>query len=257
MMLQITNHRVCRSKHVFHTRSFTHLRSRKTVVVRCEVFNVIPAVIGSALAFTSTYPMDTYKTLIQNDQSTRQNLFKGYKYGLALCCSSAFIYFNMYQKLTTMLPFMSASFISSIMSIVVKVPGKAVTKLLQNGSFLTLHSASSYIMRAYGPMGFYRGFLAYVMDDVPETVLKFFLFDYLETIFPGQRFVIGALTGILCSILLQPLDVLQTMLVCNIKNEKINYTTIDYTKGMFLAICINSIQNMVFYYMYYICKHIG
>lgn len=231
--------------------------TNRIVICKCATtpYSVIPAVISSIVAFTSTYPLDTYKTRVQvisKDKTKITGLLQGYIPGVLLCCTTAFIYFSMFQILLQHLTSTHASLMASFMSTFAKVPGKSITKLLQNGTFSSFHKAVTYIIDKYGYIGFYRGFWAYVLDDVPETALRFYLYAFFTSIFPAEKTLIGICAGVFSSILTQPFDVLQTNLVCNISTKKIDYKKINYFSGLLVALTINSIQATVFYRVYHI-----
>jgi hypothetical protein len=54
------------------------------------------------------------------------------------------------------MPFVYASVLSLAISILVQVPGKSITTLLQNGTFDTLHTAVVLILQKNCVFGLYR-----------------------------------------------------------------------------------------------------
>jgi hypothetical protein len=220
-------------------------------------FNIGPAVISSIAAFTSTYPLDTLKTRTQNETSTvavpksaHKALFQGYAAGVVLCVFSSLAYFSILFALSTCMYVAQASAAASFLSSFVKVPGKAITKLLQNGDFTSAHDAAQYIHDNYGIGGFFRGFWPYVLDDIPEMAIKVCLFKYLEAWFGLNTGLIGALSGVISSIVTQPLDLLQTRMMCNISKKPIDYTNLPYFSGLPLVLVINAVQSSVFLVTY-------
>jgi hypothetical protein len=247
-----------------HTRLYSHNSKHKTYCIkqsRTRVINVKcgyslgPALIGSMTAFSTTYPLDTYKTLIQTDTETKGiNLFQGWGPGIVVCCMNASVYFIVFSNLVHHLPLIPASMISTLCSCCLKVPGKAITKLLQNGDFPSSKSAVIFLYKNYGLMGFYRSFIPYIVDDVPQTALKFFLYDFFGKMYPCNPFLVGIFTGLISSILTQPLDVLQTRMICNISNKKLNYKNLNYFSGLTYTLIINSVQSIVFFNIHHIIK---
>jgi hypothetical protein len=236
-------------------RKVPQLRSIRHVAVvhaSCS-FNICPAVISSIAAFTSTYPLDTLKTRTQSEnvpKSAHKALFQGYAAGVVLCLFSSFAYFSILFALSTCMYIAQASAAASFLSSFVKVPGKAITKLLQNGDFASAHDAAQYIHNNYGIGGFFRGFWPYVLDDIPEMAIKVCLFKYLEAWFGQNTGLIGALSGVLSSIVTQPLDLLQTRMMCNISKNPIDYAKLPYFSGLPLVLIINAVQSGVFLVTY-------
>lgn len=225
-----------------------------SVVPKAQTYSIFPAVISSAIAFTTCYPLDTYKTRIQTDNKTNSSLYHGYKISLLLCCTITCIYFGWYRFFISMMSLQHATICASFATTCFKVPCKCVSKLLQNGSFDTFKDVFDFIMGHYGLMGFYRSFWLYVLDDVPETVLKFYLFSQIKMLFPENMALVGFITGMLTTIVTQPMDVLKTIMICNTTEIKIDLAKIDYTKGIWFVILINAIQSSIFLHVYHFLK---
>lgn len=258
-MLLANTHYLTKIHKIQYVKQSTRIKRNNNVCVRCS-YSCIPAILGSLAAFTTTYPLDTYKTFIQNDKSSKHiNIkrgFKGYSPGLILCCITSTIYFFIFTKISQHLPLLPASIISTFCSSLVKVPGKTITKLLQNGDFPNVQKATSFMFNKYGVNGFYRGFIPYIMNNVPETSLKFYFYNLLKNMYPNNSFIVGALTGLVVSIITQPLDVLQTKVMCNVSSTKLNYKKINYFSGICMSLLINSVQTCVFFHVHHIAKEL-
>lgn len=223
-----------------------------------DVYLTCPSVISSAVAFTTCYALDTYKTRIQSRKNPKvlikkslDNLYQGYFEGVLMCCIIACVYFTSLQYLSCHMASHHASMCASFLTTCVKIPFKSVVKLLQNGNFSSSNVAYTFLLKTYGIKGFFRGFWAYALDDVPETVLKFYLFSEIQKIVPKTMLIfVGCIAGSLSSVVTQPLDVLQTLLICNVSGEKIDYSKVNYFDGMFLTLLINSLQSAVFLQVY-------
>lgn len=247
-------HNIYTPRPVFKARS---RRQKNEVVCAAIPYSVYPSLIGVIASFTSTYPLDTYKTRVQVFKISKPktcSLFHGYPAGLLLCFTTSFIYFNTFQILLQHFNLTHASMIASFISTIAKVPGKSVTKLLQNGSFDSCHDAIQHIRTKFGFKGFYRGFWFYVLDDVPKTVLRYYLYALFGNIFPNDATLVGLCTGLISSVLTQPFDVLQSCFACNMTKKKVDYKQINYFSGLLVALIINSIQATVFYRVYHIFK---
>jgi hypothetical protein len=97
----------------------------------------------------------------------------------------------------------------------------------------------------------------YLLDDIPETAIKFYLYSFFGAMYPKNSLLVGTITGLITSIITQPLDVIQTKLICNINNEKINYKKVNYFNGMLLSLLINTIQSAVFFYIHYVIRSLN
>jgi hypothetical protein len=226
--------------------------------VRADVYSVCPSILSSAVAFTTCYPIDTYKIKLQNGRAKDippSYLVKGYREGLALCTFITMVYFGSLQFLMTHMAFTRACFFASFITTLVKVPCKSLTKVLQNGTYGNVGDIAKDIWKRYGIVGFYRGFWVYVLDDVPDAVVKFHLYSKLSQM-TDNTILVGAITGIVTTILTQPSDMLKTIIICNVEGKPINFAKLNYFKGLHLSILINSMQSAIFFYTYNIIKHL-
>jgi hypothetical protein len=227
---------------------------RRRVTIVCSAYSFAPAVLGSMAAFTSTYPLDTIKTLTQNDikLEKKHNLLSGYFPGLFVCCITTSVYFAMYSILSQHLSNIASAMVATMFSCAVKTPGKAIVKLMQNGDFVDCGNAMKFLHNQFGVYGFFRGYIPYLIDDVPENAIKFFLYDFFGTLFPEFPIIVGILTGFISSIVTQPLDVIQTKLLCNKTTDSLDYKKINYMSGLVITLVIHSIQAMVFYLIHHV-----
>lgn len=232
-------------------------KSRKRFVPRAVQYSVGPSIISSAIAFGACYPMDTLKTRLQNDSSQKSCLFNGLLSGMVMCCLITSVYFGTYQVLTTVTSVFNATVLASLATTCVKVPCKCVTKLLQNGDFETARDVVVFVARKHGIKGFYRGFWAYALDDVPDTVLKFYFYSEIVRWISLDAVLVGFISGTLSSVLTQPMDVLQTILSCHLSDDPVDLTKINYFKGLSWAILINAVQSSLFLKIYYLLKSGG
>lgn len=218
-------------------------------------YDIVPALVGSAAAYTIGYPLDTIKTRLQSNnyhsKTIHDNLFYGYSYGVLMCMASAGSYFLMYKYLLQMLgadKTIVCSMIATFMSCFVKVPCKSIIKVMQNNNFKHITDATNLIVATFGVWGFYKGFWLYAMDDVPENALKFFLFEFLQT-FISVNWLVGALAGFVTSVATQPFDVLQTKIIC--QNEKSACLKPEESfKGLWLKLVIETLQAATFLRFY-------
>lgn len=219
---------------------------------KCELYSILPAVISSAVASTTCYPLDTYKTRLQTGHVTDKSLYSGYRTSILSCCLTTFVYFSTLKEFTCLMPLGKAAMCASFLTTCIKVPFKCITKLLQNGRFSTIEQIFEFILSKYGIFGFYKSFWIYVLDDVPETVLKFYLFSYIKSVFPENMMMVGTVVGIITAMFTQPMDVLKTILICSAEtDESIEYKKINYTRGVLLVMVMNALQSSIFLNTYH------
>jgi hypothetical protein len=227
------------------------IKPRRVLIKTKSSYDVLPALIGSAAAYTSTYPIDTIKTRLQanNEECVPMNkLYAGYIHGVFLCMASASTYFVMYNYLLSIFgndKLVICSMVATFISCFVKVPGKSIVKVMQNEGMYKIEDAMNHIKKNFGVYGFYRGFWIYVVDDVPENAMKFLLYEVLQK-FITVNWIIGAVAGFLTSVMTQPFDVLQTKIICDEKKCP-ELKLQDSFKGLGIKLLIETIQSAIFY----------
>merc|ERR1711934_1009551 len=81
---------------------------------------------------------------------------------------------------------------------------------------------ASMLLRADGPLGFYKGYLATISRDVPWNALSFMFFAQAKTLFAAvkgrdpateENLLLGALSGMTAAVIMTPVDVVKTRLM--------------------------------------------
>jgi hypothetical protein len=248
--LSLHNH--TRRTTTLHQRT-TKIFSRKHIFCKAHEFSVVPSVIGCVAAFAAGFPFDTYKIRCQTDANIdkHRGLFVGFVPGAALCGLYAFVYFASYQHLVNMMPTSQSASIAATLTLLLKVPSKVVIKIMQRHNEPDITKIAKLIYERNGFFGFFRGFLLYVFNDVPENVIKYNLYDVFHNIHPPlDASWIGLLVGFMTSVLIQPIDVLLNIVMSNIDGNAINFKKINYMRGLFLSILTNTLQCGVFYHVF-------
>lgn len=231
-----------------HVRS----QSQRNVNTRALKYSLLPAVASSIIAFTSVYPFETLKARLQRCRDKIEiktvvsrpiaSLLHGYPEGVLGCALVTFLYFFVFTQLQEYFHVSVASAGASVGTAIVKIPKKVVQRVMQTEAFPNFVTTVRHIAKSNGLQGFYRGALPYLASDVPETCCRFFLFNHFSGIFPNTPLVVSILGGGLTALLMHPLDVVQTHLMCTGKLSK----SVNYTRGLATSVFSNVMQSIVF-----------
>ena len=245
MLAHPTTHTRYRAIEAVPLRPHRAPRSRPVVSCLCIDYAILPAVAASVAAFTAGFPLDTVKIQMQTGKlSARTNPMAGYRESLLVCVTTSLLYFALFQLLGPLcVPARAA--VSTCFSCMIKVPGKSVTKLLQNQDYDNAVDAMAATLRDLGWRGLYRGLAPYVASDVPENVLRFVLYGLLSAHLQSTL-AIGLITGVVVALATQPIDMLQTQVICNYK-QKLQLGKVKYFRGTHCALLSNSLQTCVFF----------
>ncbi|EME27681.1 mitochondrial carrier (BOU / S-adenosylmethionine carrier) [Galdieria sulphuraria] len=106
---------------------------------------------------------------------------------------------------------------------VVLVPGEVVKQRLQSGMYSSMRAGVVETWRARGISGFYAGYGATLLRDIPYTMLEFGLYEQFKRLFRGSykkdilpphiEWFLGGLAGGCTGFLTTPFDVLKTHLM--------------------------------------------
>lgn len=178
--------------------------------------------ISKIASNTICFPIDTCKTLAQTGQSvfplTVQRLYNGYGGFLLYNFFHSWFYhwilFNsicLFQAIGYETSLKCGTVIASITSCVYKLP---FTYYLRNKSaqktvdWQKFFSSINQLQKRYAVM---------VMEDIPDTYLKFYLRWKLGPLFPP--IVACLVTGIIIAVVMTPLDVLKTRIMTGDDNK--------------------------------------
>ncbi|GJQ14966.1 hypothetical protein GpartN1_g6757.t1 [Galdieria partita] len=106
---------------------------------------------------------------------------------------------------------------------VVLVPGEVVKQRLQSGVYSSMLAGVVETWKAYGVSGFYAGYGATLLRDIPYTMLEFGLYEQFKRLFRGVykketlpphiEWLLGGLAGGCTGFLTTPFDVIKTHLM--------------------------------------------
>jgi len=110
-----------------------------------------------------------------------------------------------------------------IASSVVMVPGELLKQQLQSGMATSLFDGMKSIFVKEGISGFYRGYGATMVRDIPYTMIELGMYDALKTMFmklqgtekssQGNELLAAALTGGFAGFSTNPLDLIKTRMM--------------------------------------------
>ena len=128
-----------------------------------------------------------------------------------------------------------ASALGSLTSSLLKIPLEVLKQGIQADLYTTLSGAISHIYAEEGFAGYYKGAQATLLRDTIWNSSSYMLYEYFILVV-GQRYgtvsdrgmmFLGAVAGIVGSILTQPLDVAKTRIMVSNYNFSNMYNCID------------------------------
>jgi solute carrier family 25 S-adenosylmethionine transporter 26 len=204
------------------------------------------SLVAGALAGTtvdiSLFPLDTIKTRLQAPSGfLAAGGFRGLHRGIASAAvgaaPTAALFFCSYEILKPALAasrvgggsqdspmvHMLAASAAEAVACITSVPTENVKQKLQVGHFGRTSACVGGILRAEGPLGFFRGYAATVAREVPFSAIQFPIYEGLKELWarsrPGgsidayQAAVCGSVAGALAGLVTCPLDVAKTRLM--------------------------------------------
>lgn len=197
-----------------------------------------------------TYPLDTIKTFEQRSQETKKkdqikiNYFRGVVPTVVASIPSNALFFIVFNSLNIISLSISDYFsiegdnnhfrellvvrliISAIATLpqnAIKIPFDLLKQLAQTQPNISYTDIIQQIISDSGLWGFYRGWEAQLLREIPYNVIQMtvfvYLIDYLEI--PGSiaAAIIGLLAAGIAAILTQPFDVIRTQMTTESANK--------------------------------------
>ena len=183
------------------------------------------------------YPLDTLKTRLQSANGFfKAGGFRGVYKGLSAAAigsaPGAALFFGAYdtckrdlQKRNNLPPpviHMAAALVGESFACLVRVPTEVIKQRLQTGMHASIVESVSSVMKGDGLIGFYHGFGATILREIPFSLVQFPLYEGLKTaiklhfdreVGPHEAAVCGCMTGSFAAAVTTPLDVIKTRLM--------------------------------------------
>jgi solute carrier family 25 S-adenosylmethionine transporter 26 len=119
-------------------------------------------------------------------------------------------------------PEMLAGAIGALGASVIRVPQEVLKQRVQADIYPNAFKGAQMLLKADGPMGFYKGYLATVSRDVPWNALSFMFFGQAKGMFKKlkgraptteENLALGAIAGMTAAVIMTPVDVVKTRLM--------------------------------------------
>ena len=202
-----------------------------------------------ATAISFMYPLDTMKTMIQNNATVsnsnlvyfHKNYYKGYQYALLTQTLYGMTVFGIYENLkllllktypkdtSTMNIYLQSALIADFTGSVLLCPIEVVKQNIQIGRYTSASYAFYGIHKTEGVKGLYKGYYSLLSRDLPFRCIQLPLYDKLKETYSNNKqqnlnipisALLGASASIIAGAITTPTDVIKTYLMCNSRNKQ-------------------------------------
>lgn len=235
-------------KHIIYQRKVVRHLPR---ILRAGVMDdALCAVVSKVIANTLCYPVESVRlwNISKTTLSyTVPNMFAGYKMYLPYTVMNNVITYALFytvdafykQNIIALGPdatLLLTSLTTCLITSSYKVPVSYVLKRTVVQTDVNINSLANvpYILKAYR---------AYLMEDIPELFLKFYIRNYIAMNYIGMNaFIKAFVIGLITTILVAPLDIYKTKIICHgmdIRNNPI---------ALAIRIANSLLNTVVFFY---------
>eukprot|EP00210_Caulerpa_lentillifera_P004239 g4043.t1 len=209
--------------------------------VKIFLGNLAAGAVAGCTVEATLYPIDTIKTRLQMMTSGGgvKALFKGGGLGklysgiwgnLVGVGPATALFFGVYEpvklKSRDFIPNDAAPIVAGavagVAASVIRVPTEVIKQRLQGGQFKTVLGAISTIVKQEGVRGFFAGYGAFLLRDLPFDAVEFAAYEALKSVYTRyskrklsavESGVTGATAGAITGLVTTPCDVLKTRLM--------------------------------------------
>uniref|UniRef100_A0A0G4HR27 Mitochondrial carrier protein n=1 Tax=Chromera velia CCMP2878 TaxID=1169474 RepID=A0A0G4HR27_9ALVE len=201
------------------------------------------------------FPLDTIKTRLQlgpdHVKYKNKSLYKGVVSALLGSFPSAAVFWGAYSRVGTALEdtglpapirHMTAASVGEVCGCIVRVPFEVVKQQMQAGLGNSLRETVKSVWKARGLAGFYAGYSATVLREIPFDALEFCLWEEMKTQAAGSSSreakeklsplfsaCCGCVAGAIAAAATTPLDVAKTRIMTAVGPEVAKYPNMRTT----------------------------
>jgi solute carrier family 25 S-adenosylmethionine transporter 26 len=192
--------------------------------------------LSRAVAVSITYPLDTLKTILQNNATHKgyamhkgYDLYKGYKYTLATQAAYGMAVFGTYENIKRIwgannpAVYLQSALISDLIGSVLLCPCEVIKQNIQIGRYASISSAVQNLKLH----GLYKGYSGLLLRDLPFRVIQLPLYDTLKDKYGTSLYnscIMGATAGMVAGAITTPTDVIKTHMMCSQEKKNIAQT---------------------------------
>jgi solute carrier family 25 S-adenosylmethionine transporter 26 len=191
--------------------------------------------LSRGIAVSLTYPLDTLKTIRQNNATQKlkynyHNLYNGYRYALFTQALYGMTVFGTYENIKIYLgnknntsAYFQSALIADLIGSVLLCPCEVIKQNMQLGRFTSVYSAVQTLRFA----GLYKGYSSLLLRDLPFRVIQLPLYDTLKDKYGTSLYnscFIGATAGMVAAAITTPTDVIKTQMMCSQEKKNIMQT---------------------------------
>lgn len=251
------------------TASLSVVKSSKQALSSLDV--LIAGALARLLAQLILHPLDAYRTRVQLFGPSLSPHIKGHVVAAATFLHRIQDFFNIalkgiapllllaapagalqfstleytkyYMKSLPIVPLnLLASALGSLTSSLLKVPLEVLKQGIQADLYSTIGSAILHIYAHEGIAGYYKGSSVTILRDTIWNSVSYMLYEYFVLLYQ-QRYggvgdramvILGAVAGIVSSVITQPLDVAKTKIMVYINFNNVKYSFVNRLKKRIL-----------------------
>lgn len=193
--------------------------------------------LSRAVAVSSVYPIDTIKTIVQNNSNMTNKydfriLYKGYLYAIITQSIYGMAVFGTYEIIKAKINdqsinnpnnlyiYVQSALTADLIGSLFLCPCEVIKQNIQVGKYTSPYTALKDIIYHHKLKGLYKGYDALLLRDLPFRVIQLPLYDKLKekydtTSSPIISCSVGATAGMVAAAITTPIDVIKTNLMCN------------------------------------------
>lgn len=195
--------------------------------------------ISRATAVSIMYPIDTIKTIVQNNplqpKHDFKTLYKGYPYAIITQSIYGMAVFGTYEIIkakinakkqnnnhntnNNLLVYIQSALTADILGSLFLCPCEVIKQNMQIGKYRSAFEAFKDIIYHHKVKGLYKGYDALLLRDLPFRVIQLPLYDKLKELYdtsiPAVSCSVGATAGMVAAAVTTPIDVIKTNLMCS------------------------------------------